>query len=346
MDEEQIDSLYINMVTPFFVDSESTAREIVAVNQQPLAPARSAGERKPIVCNLMTDKRQWAGTVKILQEGGVPCYSFPGTAARALAALAQYQVIRSREIGAVQEYDDVDKAKAESILHQAQEAGRDFLSAGETYKILTAYGIPVADWRMANNADEAAQAAAEIGFPVVIKADAESIVHKSDVGGVAVDLKDADAVRAAVEGMKERLETLVPGAERSGAGDLRFFVQKYLPRGLDVIVGAKAEEGPGHIIMFGMGGIHVEVLRDVVFKLTPVTTVEARDMLSSIQGAPLLDGVRGKKGVDKDGIIDVIQRISQLVTELPMIQEMDMNPVIAYEDRVSVVDARIGIQGG
>lgn len=322
MEEEQIDSLYINFVTPFFVDTESIAKEIVEVNKQ---------RKKPIICNLMTDKRQWVETVRILREGGVPCFSFPGTAARALAALVHYNQIRSREIGEVKRFDDVDKSKAENILQKATEAGRAILSAAEAYEILTVYGIPTADWRIVDSAAEAEKAALEIGFPVVVKADSASIVHKSDVGGVALNLQDGDAVRRAVAEMKARFK----------AEDLRFLVQKYLPGGLEVIIGAKAEEGLGHLVMFGIGGIYVEILKDVIFKLAPVTDVEAREMLSSIKGAPLLKGVRGQKGVNQEGIVEIIQRVSQLVTELPAIQEMDLNPVIAYEDRVFVVDARI-----
>lgn len=322
MDEDQIDSLYINFVTPFFVDTESIAREIVEVNKQ---------TRKPIVCNLMTDKRQWAGTVQTMKEGGVPCYSFPGVAARVLAALTRYHEIRSREIGEARRFDDVDRGKAEGVLQKAREAGRGNLSASEVYDILAAYGIPAADWRIANNSEQAAKAATEIGFPVVVKADAEAIVHKSDTGGVVVNLKDSDSVHSAVEDMGKRLE----------AEGLRFFIQKYLPDGREIIIGAKAEEGLGHLIMFGIGGIYVEIMKDVVFKLSPVTAVEAQEMLSSIQAAPLLKGVRGEKGVDEEGIVEIIQRLSQLVNELPTIQEMDLNPVIAYEDRVFVVDARI-----
>jgi acetyltransferase len=250
-----------------------------------------------------------------------------------LAALAQYDQIRSREIGEVQQFDDVERDRATAVLQSAKAEGREFLSAAEVYQLLSAYGIPVADWRVASSASEAVKAAAEIGFPVVVKADADAIVHKSDVGGVAVDLKDSDAVRAAVQEMGERL----------GTDGLRFFVQKYCPGGMEVIVGAKAEKGLGHLVMFGVGGIYVEVLQDVAFKLSPITTVEAREMLSSINGAPLLDGVRGGAGVDKEGIVEVIGRLSQLVTELPTIQEMDLNPIIAYTDRVSVVDARISV---
>lgn len=324
IDEEQIDSVFINFVTPFFVDTESIAKEIVAVNKE---------GRKPIVCNLMTDKRQWTETLRILKEGGVPCYAFPGEAARALCALTQYNKIRSREIGEAKRFDDVDKGKAESILQRAKEAGREILSAAEVYGILDAYGIPTAGWRVASDAAGAEKAAAEIGFPVVVKADSESILHKSDVGGVAVNLKDGKAVRSVVEKMEKKFK----------ARDLKFFVQQHLPGGMEIIAGAKAEEGLGHLIMFGMGGIYVEVLKDVVFKLSPVTEVEAREMLSSVKMAPLLKGVRGEKGVDEEGIIEIIQRVSQLVTDLPVIQEMDLNPVIAYEDGVFAVDARISV---
>ncbi|MFQ5904825.1 MAG: acetate--CoA ligase family protein, partial [Candidatus Binatia bacterium] len=324
MDEDQIDSVYINFVTPFFVDTESIAREIVEVNKE---------ARKPIVCNLMTDKRQWTEVVRILKDGGVPCYSFPGTAARALAALTHYNDIRSREIGEVKRFDDVDKSRAEEVVRTAEEAGRSILSATEVYQILAAYGIPAADWRVVDDAAEAEKAAAEIGFPVVVKANSASIVHKSDMGGVALDLKDGKAVRSVVEEMEKRFE----------AEGLRFFVQKYLSGGKEVIIGAKAEEGLGHLVMFGIGGIYVEVLKDVVFKIAPVTTVEAREMLSSLKMSPLLKGVRGEEGVDEEGIVEVIQRLSQLVTDLPMIQEMDLNPIVAYEDRVFVVDARVSV---
>jgi acetyltransferase len=306
------------------VDTDSIAREIVEVN---------AEARKPIICNLMTDRRQWTETVRILQEGGVPCYGLPGTAARALAALAHYEANRARDIGEAARFDDVDKGRAAGILQEAGETGRKLLSASEAYQLLAAYGIPVAEWRMASNADEAVQAAAEIGFPVAIKADAESIVHKTDVGGVAVNLQDGEAVHAVVEEMTAKL----------AVDDLRFFVQKYLPDGLEVIVGAKAEEGLGHLVMFGIGGIYVEVLKDVVFKISPVTPVEVQEMLSSIKAAPLLKGVRGEQGVDEGAIAEIIQRVSQLVSELPEIQEMDLNPIIAYSDQAFVVDARISL---
>jgi acyl-CoA synthetase (NDP forming) len=322
MDEDQIDSVYINFVTPFFVDAESIAREIVEVNKE---------RRKPIICNLMTDKRQWTGTVEILKKGDVPYYDFPSTAAKVLVALTQYNKIRARDIGEARRFNDVDRETVEDVLRIALEAGREFLPANEVYAILSAYGIPVADWLIATNAAEAVEAAVQIDFPVVVKADSETIVHKSDVGGVAVDLWDNNSVRSIVEEMEERLESK----------DLKFLIQKYLPGGKEVIIGAKAEEGLGHIIMFGVGGIYVEIMKDVIFKLTPITTVEAQEMISSLQAAPLLKGARGEKGVHEEGIKEIIQRLSQLVSDCSTIQEMDLNPIIAYEDQVFVVDARI-----
>lgn len=324
MDEDQIDSLYINFVTPFFVDTESIAKEIAEVNRQ---------KKKPIICNLMTDKRQWTGTLNILKDSGVPSYSFPSTAARALASLVRYAGLQSAKEGKVRKFDDIDRNAAEKVIKAAREKGKSYLSAGDVYAILSAYKIPAAPWKTAGNPAEAAEAAREIGFPVVVKADSETLVHKTDSGGVALGLKDAGAVKTCVEDMQKRLH----------AKDLSFLVQKYLPGGSEIIVGAKAEGGLGHLIMFGLGGIFVEVLKDVVFKITPVTTAESEEMLSAIKGAPLLKGIRGKEGMYEDGIKEIICRISQLVSDIPAIQEMDLNPILAFGDRVFVADARISV---
>jgi len=325
MEDDSFDCVFVNFVTPFFVDNESIAREIVAVNQQ---------RQKPLVCNLMTDRQQWAGVVKILREGGVPCYPLPGEAARAMAALVQYHAIRSRETAPAQNFDDVKPDKARQIAAKAHSAGRSHLSAAEVYGILESYKIPVAKWRIADSPAEAAAAAEKIGFPVVLKADAASVVHKSDMGGVALDLGSASAVKNAAAQMKNSVS----------APDLRFLVQKYLPGGLELIMGAKAEEGLGHAVVFGLGGIHVEIMKDVVFNLTPVSGPEAREMLAAVKSAPLLSGVRGQTGVNREKLVEILQRLSQLLTGLPEIEEMDLNPVMAFKDKVFVVDARISLK--
>ncbi len=324
MEDETFDCVFVNFVTPFFVDNESIAREIVAVNQQ---------RRKPIVCNLMTDKQQWAEVVRILRDGGVPCFPLPGEAARAMAALVQYQAIRTREARTVHHFSDVTPEKARKILTAVRKAGRAQLSAAEVYGILDAYKIPVAKWRITSTPAEAADAAARIGFPVVLKADASSVLHKSDTGGVALNLTSANAVKTAAAQMKKAI----------AAPDLRFFVQKYLPGGIELIMGAKAEEGLGHAVVFGLGGIFVEVMKDVVFNLTPVSAAEAREMLGSIKAAALLEGVRGHAGVNRERLVEMLQRLSQLLGDLPEIQEMDLNPVMAFADKAYVVDARISL---
>jgi len=324
MEDDAFDAVFINFVTPFFVDNENIAREIVAVSRQ---------QKKPIVCNLMTDRRQWTDVVRILQDGGVPCFSLPGAAARAISALARYHATRNRDKGEVPTFGDVDPKTARAIVSNSKASG-GFLSSAEVYGILEAYKIPVPAWRIAENADEAARAADALGYPVVLKAEAASIVHKSDAGGVVLDLKDADAVRRAATEMKKRL----------GMEEMRFFVQKYLPKGLEVIVGAKAEEGLGHIVMFGLGGVYVEVMKDVVFNLTPLTTAESKEMLETIKGAALLKGVRGQKPIDREALGEVLLRISRLVSDIPEIMEMDLNPVMAYEDGAAIADARIALK--
>jgi acetate---CoA ligase (ADP-forming) len=322
--DEQIDSIYINFVTAPFVDTEAVAREIVEASKK---------ISKPLICNLMTDKRQWSATVRTLREGGVCFYDFPGEAARALVALSRYGAIRKREHGRVKVFRDVDSMKATNVVEAARREGRMALSYPEVGAILAAYGIPVVESRIAASVNDTVAAAEAIGFPVVLKIEAEGVIHKSDRGGVAVSLQNGKEIMQAARKMERRFKNQHP----------RFLVQRFLPGGHEMIVGAKAEEGLGHLIMFGVGGIHVEVFKDTVFKLTPVTTADVDSMFSSLKAAPLLNGVRGQKGVYKKGLAEIIQRISQLVVEVPTIKELDLNPIIAHADSVTVVDARISL---
>jgi len=324
MEDDNFDCLFVNFVTPFFVDTDSIAREIVAVNKQ---------RKKPIICNLMTDTRQWTETVRILKEGEVPFFALPSDAARALTALVHYRNILNREPGEVKTFDDLNRTAAETIVGGVRKAGRKVLLAGEVYRVLEAYGIPVPAWKVVGDPAGVETATNEIGGPVVVKADAEHIVHKSDMGAVAVNLVDGAAARRAAEQMAQKL----------GGDGLKFLVQKYVPGGKEVILGAKAEPGLGHLIMFGIGGIYVEVLKDVVFNLTPVTSTEAEEMIDALKLSPLLKGVRGEKGVDRAALATLIQRLSRLVSDLSDIAEMDLNPTIAFEDGLAVVDARISL---
>ena len=317
--EEHYDSIYINFVTPPFVDCESVAREIVA-----------ASGKKPIVCNYMTDKKMWGTTSKILKDGGIPCFDFAETAAKALYALKRYHGIRSADPGQIFSFAEVDKASVHTILSAATASGREVLTAGEVYRIVEAYGIPVAAWGTASTKAEAVETAAKIGFPVVLKADSERIIHKSDVGGVAINIKDPAALGQIIDAMQSKL-----------GDDIRFFIQRFLPHHRELIIGAKAEPGVGHLIMFGLGGIFVEILKDVSFSISPVSNTEAQAMISGIRASALIDGFRGEKGINKTKTTEIIQRVSQLVTDFPMIRELDLNPLFSYENEICAVDARI-----
>jgi len=321
MNEDQFDSIYLNFVTPPFVDCENVAREIAA--------AAKAGN-KPIVCNYMTDKEKWAGTSKILNEGGIPCFDFAETAARAMYSLVRYNKILSSEKGTVRIFNDVSRGNVARILDNAKHMNREVLTANEVYSILEAYKIPVTPWKVASDVKEVVYNATQIGYPVVVKVDSETIIHKSDVGGVAVNLKNSGEIQAAVEKMKTAL-----------GGGMKFLVQKFLKPGRELIIGAKASEGTGHILMFGLGGIFVEVLKDVAFAISPVSDTEAMEMISSIKASALIDGFRGEKGINREKATEVIQRVSMLCADFPAIRELDLNPLFAIDDAICAVDARI-----
>ncbi|HQQ94282.1 MAG TPA: acetate--CoA ligase family protein [Bacteroidia bacterium] len=331
MNEEQIDAIYVNFVTAPFTDTDEVARQLVEVSQL---------KRKPIVCNFMTNLsfKRYKQTAKILKDGGVPCYSYPGTAAKALGALYRFHHLRSRQTGTIKVFPDADRALARKIIescssHSDNTGGR-FIPSSAAYHLLSAYGIPVARWKVVSNAEDAVDAALEIGFPLVLKAESPNLVHKSDQGGVHVNIRTVDELRQAIRQMKDRFEK----------ASLSFLLQSYLPGGIEIIVGATAQEGLGHLVMFGLGGIYVEVLKDVVFKLSPVSETEALEMLYSIKARKLLDGVRGQAGVSKSSVIDVLQRVSALVTDFPEILEVDLNPLKAFESQTLAVDVRIKIK--
>lgn len=323
MDETQIDSIFINFVTPFFVDTDAIAQEIAEVNK---------AQKKPIICNLMTDKNQWMNTIKILKKGGIPCYSLPETAARALIAMTKYYNLKSLDMGKITTFNDVDKKSVQTILQVRKKTKGNFLSAEKVNSLLEFYKVPVAKWKIVKNSTEALIAAHEIGFPVVVKVDAEKIIHKTDVGGIALNL-NKNEIEPTIKEMEKKFFAEKPC----------FLIQEFLSGGRELFIGAKAQEGLGHIIVFGIGGIYVEILKDVVFGITPISKKEAKDMISSIKSYPILSGFRGQKGVNQDKLIEILQRMSLLVSDFPFIQEIDLNPIIANENRVFVADARIKI---
>ncbi len=325
-----VDAVIATFVPPLGVRQEDVAEAIVSV---------AAGQtEKPVMAVLMGRQGLPQGLAE-LNAAGIPGYRFPESAARALATMYRYRRWLERPAGEVRAFD-ADRETVAGILAAAKAEGREKLSETEVMRVLQAYGIPVAPYAVARTADEAAGAAAEIGYPVVAKVLSPRIIHKSDVGGVIVGVEDEAELRAAWS----RLTTEVPARAGIDAGEVDgVLVQKMVGRGKETIIGMTLDPQFGPVLMFGLGGIYVEALKDVVFRVQPVTDVDAREMVRGIRGASLLQGVRGEPASDLGAVEETIQRISQLVGDHDAIKEMDVNPWMAFADGGVAVDGRITV---
>lgn len=326
-----VDAVIATFVPPLGIRQEDVAEAIVDV---------AAGSReKPVLAVLMGREGLPQGLAE-LNAAGIPGYRFPESAARALAAMYRHRRWLERPAGTVRTFP-VDREAVDGILQLARAEGREKLSETEVMRVLEAYGIPVAPYRVARTADEAVAAAADIGRPVVMKVLSPRIVHKSDVGGVVVGVEGEAAVRAAFV----RLTTEVPARAGIGTEEVEgVLVQERVDGGRETIVGMHSDPQFGPLVMFGLGGIYVEVLGDVVFRVTPLTDVDAQEMVGSIRGAALLRGVRGESPSDTACIEEVLQRVSQLVGNHDAIRELDINPWVALPRGGVAVDGRISVR--
>jgi acetyltransferase len=270
-----------------------------------------------------------------LNESGIPAYMFPESAARALASMVRYRIWLERPIQEPTRFD-VDDASVRRIVDGARSNGREHLKEHEALDILAAYGVPVVQHRMVTTHAEAREAAETCGYPVVLKAVAPGVVHKTDVGAVRVDIRSAPELDAAYGEMIRRMGEAHIDLEG-------VLVEKFVKGGRETIIGMSTDPSFGPILMFGLGGIFVEVLQDVSFRLAPLSEVDATEMLTSIRGAKLLDGFRGNAAVDRGAVREAIQRISQLVVEHPEIAELDINPFLAFPEGGLAVDCRVAL---
>ncbi|HEY5638693.1 MAG TPA: acetate--CoA ligase family protein [Dehalococcoidia bacterium] len=221
-------------------------------------------------------------------------------------------------------------------IERARSEDRSVLTEIESKQILAAAGIPVAEATLATSADEAAKAAAKAGLPVVLKIVSPDITHKSDVGGVKVGLEDEAAVRAAYDEIVDAVKERQPTARIEGVA-----VQAMAPAGTEVIVGMSKDPQFGPVLMFGLGGIFVEVLKDVAFRIVPLEERDAREMIDEINGRAILDGVRGGEPADIGALAGLLLKLSAFAEANPQVEELDLNPVFAYKDGCIAVDARI-----
>ncbi|MHA1740909.1 MAG: acetate--CoA ligase family protein [Candidatus Thorarchaeota archaeon] len=232
---------------------------------------------------------------------------------------------------------------AKKVFETARKEGRTFVLEHEAKDIMRSYGIPIPPYETATTADEAVKKARKIGFPVVLKILSKDILHKSDAGGVKINLKSEEAVRAAFEEIMENARRY--GAETGIEVDLSrgVFISSFAEMGTEVIIGVTRDPQFGHALMFGLGGIFVEVLKDVTFRLIPLSESDAREMVGEIKAAKILEGIRGQPPRDVDALVRVIMSVSKMVEENPEIRELDCNPTFVYErgKGALVVDARI-----
>ncbi len=311
--DPNVDSLVINFITPFFVDCEGVAKEIKRI---------AAGSRKPMFAVVMTDKKQWATTVEIVRSSGVPVYDLSETASKALAALTGYGEYRKRLAESndikIAEYKDVNLDATKAIIDNARKSGREFLSLGEALGVLYNYKIPTAKFVIVDKPKDISVSAGYVGFPLALKIDSPEIIHKTEQSAVILNITG-----------KEQLINVVADIKKRFSGqNARYLIQEYLTGSREVIIGANYIENLGHLIMFGLGGIFVEVMKDVAFSINPLTYIETLDMIRSVKGYKILEGIRGQPGIDMDKLIEMMMRVSQLLRDCPEIKELDLNPVM------------------
>ncbi len=321
----------IDAVVPIFIPPLNTDQESVA---EAIVAAAATNRDKPVLSVLMGRRGLPEGRAE-LHAAGIPAYVFPESAARALAALNRYREWRARPVATPPRLD-VDREAAASILRRAVAERREQLSELEALQLLAAYGVPVADARLTTGPDAAVEAARAIGFPVVLKIVSPDIAHKSDVGGVRVGVRSADDVRSAYDAMLGDVASHLPGARIDGV-----LVQRQLTGGRETILGVVRDPVFGPLVMFGLGGVFVEVLRDVVFRIPPLDERTADEMVRSIRAIGILTGARGTARADVPAIADALRRLGQLAEDHAAIAELDVNPLLALEDGVVALDARV-----
>jgi acetyltransferase len=294
---------------------------------------------KPVLACFLGASRVQEG-VGILRDGKIPQYDTPESAVAAIKVMADYVRWRNRPKRVVKLFP-VNRRKVENIIERHLRRGDREVGETDSKEILEAYGFKTPQGAIATTPEQAANIAQQIGYPVVLKIWSSEIVHKSDVGGVKLGLNSEQEVKDAFDLMMYRIPQKRPDAQILGV-----LVEKMHKIGKEVILGMNRDPSFGPLMMFGMGGVMVEALKDVSFYLAPLTGDEAKQMLTSTKTYKILKGMRGQEGVDIDAIAEGLQRLSQLVTEFPQIQEMDINPYVVGPPGTTpiAVDARMSVE--
>jgi acetyl coenzyme A synthetase (ADP forming)-like protein len=316
LDDPNVDGLIVIVTPQAMTEIEQTAHAVGRMAQ---------GADKPVLGCFMGEARIEAG-VDVLWQYGVPNYPFPERAAAALAAMRDYRRERERPIFEL-EACEVCRPPVRELFDRVRSEGRVSIGDLEAWTVLDAYGFTIPKSRLAKTPEEAVEIAEEIGYPVVIKVASPDILHKTDVGGVRVNLGSADDVRDAFDLIMYRAGRYMPDARIWGCQ-----VQQMVPGGREVLLGMSRDPQFGPLVAFGLGGIYVEALKDVAFRVAPFSRQEADEMIREIRSYRLLEGVRGEPPADHEAMVDALLRISQLVTDFPEIVELDINPLMVFEE--------------
>ncbi|MDQ1383114.1 MAG: hypothetical protein QOG65_493 [Actinomycetota bacterium] len=325
--DASIDAVIAIFVPPLVTRADDVARAI--------GRAAQAANGKPIVSCFLGQ----SGVPDALRGDDtrptIPSYAFPESAAHALGRVADLADWRRRPPGVVPQLTGIDIARARSIVATALGAAPDgaWLEPGAAVALIGSFGIPVVEQREVTDGEGARVAAREIGFPVALKASAPELVHKSDVGGVALGLRDEASVAAAFRSMSRSL----------GAGMTGAVVQPMVPPGVELLVGITHDPSFGPLVLFGLGGVTAELLGDRSLRLVPVTDQDAHDLVRSLRGSQLLFGYRGQAPVDVPALEDLLLRVGALADEIPQIAEMDLNPVVASSSGVVAIDVKVRV---
>jgi acetyl coenzyme A synthetase (ADP forming)-like protein len=313
---------------------------LAAIGEGVAEARRDRVNNKPVLACLMTK----GGAVAPIQLNGerIPAYAFPEAAARVLGKAAVYAEWRQAPLGITPDFADIDAEKARCICRTAlSQRGDGWLSTEEARMVLAAMKLPLPAGGVATSAAQAVQIAQSIGYPVAVKLASHQIIHKTEMGGVRLNLADDAAVRRAFDQIEKLLS-------RKGKADAMegVLIQPMLSEGVELMIGVAADPLFGPLIAFGLGGIYVEILQDVCFRITPLTDRDASEMIASIKGYRLLQGYRGHQPADVKAIEEALLRVSRLVEEVPEISELDLNPVFAFAPGkgCSIVDARIHVK--
>ncbi len=325
LSDDKVDACIAIYVPPVTTNEQEWARAVWTTAQK---------YHKPVVCNFLGRTEDSPAFVELVQHN-VPSYLFPESAARALATMYRYAMYLKREEGHARTFK-VDKARAEEVLKAAHESGRNRLTEVESIELLRAYGLQPATARFCQDLEEVEKAGKDIGYPVALKVVGKALAHKTEMQAVALNLRDEHALRA--EGVKMDHRLRKQGIEYDG-----FLVQEFVRDGKEVILGMTRDKVFGPVVLFGLGGIYVEYLKDVAFAIPPLTDKDAERLIRSIRTYPLLEGVRGETPRDIPALVEAVQRFSQLVLDFDQIQEIDLNPIIALEEGKGyrAVDARV-----